>query len=471
MEKAGVVATTLVVYQLLLVVIGIWANKRTRTDEDFFLGGRGLGPVVAALSYSASASSAYTLLGISGAAYLLGVSVIWIAGGSFTGMLVAWYWLGPRLRAHTRRKDQVTLTDFLLEDTAGSIRQWTSVAASAIIIFSFVFYVAAQFQGAGSTFASSFGWPVPASIALGAFIILVYMLLGGFWAVSVTDVVQGGLMSVAAVALPWVAVAEVGGFGEFLERLQAASTPQQLSWTAGNVGLAALGLVIGGLSIGFGTYGQPHLLVRFMALRDEKALRQARAITIAWYLAVFGGMCLLGLVGRVLHPSIDNPENILFALTDSVFTPFLGAILVTAVLSAIMSTADSQLLVAASAIAHDLGLGRGRALSSLLISRLTVLVLVVVAVAVAIYLPEGIFSRVLFAWAALGAAFGPTVFLRLAGVGLKPRGVLASILTGFSLAVVFYLLPNTPGDVLERLGPFCAALCVLMMFRERNGVP
>jgi Na+/proline symporter len=339
------------------------------------------------------------------------------------------------------------------------------VAASAIIIFSFVFYVAAQFQGAGSTFASSFGWSVPASIVLGAGIILIYMLLGGFWAVSVTDVVQGGLMSVAAVALPWVAVTEVGGFGEFLVRLQAASTPDQLNWTAGNAGLAALGVILGGLSISFGTYGQPHLLVRFMALRDERALRQARVITIAWYLAVFGGMCLLGLVGRVLHPSIDNPENILFALTDSVFTPFLSAILVTAVLSAIMSTADSQLLVAASAIAHDLRLGGAQ--SGLLISRLAVAVLVSVAVAVAIYLPEGIFSRVLFAWTALGAAFGPTVFMRLAGVRLTANGVLASILTGFSLAVVFYLLPNTPGDVLERLGPFCAALGVLLITRPR----
>jgi Na+/proline symporter len=303
---------------------------------------------------------------------------------------------------------------------------------------------------------------------------MIYMLLGGFWAVSVTDVVQGGLMSVAAVVLPWVAVSEVGGFGEFLARLQTSSTPDQLSWTAGNAGLVALGVMVGGLSIGFGTYGQPHLLVRFMALRDERALRQARVITIAWYLAVFGGMCLLGLVGRVLHPSIDNPENILFALTGSVFAPLLGAVLITAVLSAIMSTADSQLLVAASAIAHDLGLGRGqgrgssRAQSSLLISRLTVAVLVIVAVVVAIFLPEGIFSRVLFAWTALGAAFGPTVLLRLAGLSLNPAGILASILTGFALAVAFYLLPNTPGDVLERLGPFCVALAVLLVTRPRS---
>jgi Na+/proline symporter len=208
-------------------------------------------------------------------------------------------------------------------------------------------------------------------------------------------------------------------------------------------------------------------MVRFMALRSARALKQARIITIVWYLVVFGGMCFLGLVGHVLHPGIDNPETIFFVLTDSLFTPVIGAILLAAVLSAIMSTADSQLLVAASAIAHDLGLGHGSANRNLLISRLTIVGLVVFAVVVAIYLPEKIFSRVLFAWAALGAAFGPTLFFRLGGLAVKPVGVFLSIVTGFGLAVVFYLLPNTIGDIAERLLPFCASLAVLFLFRSR----
>jgi len=209
-------------------------------------------------------------------------------------------------------------------------------------------------------------------------------------------------------------------------------------------------------------------MVRFMALRDERSLRQARIITIAWYLVVFGGMCVLGLVGHVLYPAHGNPEAILFALTDSLFTPVLGAILLAAVLSAIMSTADSQLLVAASAVSHDLGLEYHSPLSKLTISRITMLVLAALAVAVAVYLPEKIFSRVLFAWTALGAAFGPTVFLRLAGCGLSPGAVLASILTGFFLAVLLYLMPNTPGDIAERLLPFCASLGVLLLYREKS---
>jgi len=468
MEKTTIVALTLGGYQLLLVAIGIWASSRTKSTEDFFLGGRMLGPVVAAISYSASASSAWTLLGVSGAAYVLGVSVVWIAAGSISGMLVAWFWIGPRLMAYSRERGQITLTEFLADDISGGLRRWIVAAASVIIIFSFIFYVAAQFQGAGHTFASSFGLSMTSSIILGAVIIMVYTLLGGFWAVCVTDAVQGGLMGLTALLLPWVAMNEAGGFGEFYAALSAVSSPQQLSFTAGNATLVALGMILGGLSISFGTYGQPHLLVRFMALRDEKSLRQARLITIVWYLVVFGGMCILGLVGHVLQPAIDNPETVLFVLTDNLFTPIVGALLLAAVLSAIMSTADSQLLVAASAIAHDLGLGRRRAQRSLLISRLTIIVLVTLAVAVALYLPERIFSRVLFAWIALGSAFGPTVFLRLAGARLQPAGVLLSILTGFTLAVIFYLLPDTPGDVLERMAPFCAALAVLLFFRQNR---
>jgi len=468
MEKTTVVAITLVIYQLVLVGIGFWASSRNKSQEDFFLGGRALGPIVAAISYSSSASSAWTLLGVSGAAYVLGISVLWIAGGSCLGMLVAWFWVGPRLMDYSRRKNQLTVTDFLADDSTGAARKSIVLAASVIIIFTFTFYVAAQFQGAGNTFSSSFGWSMQSSIILGALIIMVYTLLGGFWAVSVTDTVQGGLMAVAALLLPLAALSDAGGWGSFTEALYAVSSPEQLSWTAGNTGLLALGVIFGGLGISLGTFGQPHLLVRFMALRDAKALRQARIITIAWYGVVFAGMILVGLIGHVLFPAVANPETIFFTLSDNLFTPVLAGILLAAVLSAIMSTADSQLLVAASAISHDLGLGRKQAQRSLLVSRLTIVGLVVLSVLVAIYLPEKIFSRVLFAWSALGAAFGPTLFMRLARVPLKPLGVLLSILTGFSLAVIFYLLPNTTGDVLERVAPFFASLGVLLLFRQRN---
>ena len=463
MDRTSAVLVTLVAYKLLLVGIGIWASRRSGSEGDFFLGGRALGPWVAAISYSSSASSAWTLLGISGVAYLIGVSALWIVLGTVVGMLVAWYWIAPRLRTFSREHNHLTVTDFLLHGSSGTVRTVLAWSVSLIIVVSFVFYVAAQFQGAGNTFAATFDLSMRASIVLGASIVMVYTLLGGFWAVSVTDTIQGLLMAATALVLPVVAVLACGGVDGFLAGLRAVSTPAQLSLSGGNAGLVAAGIVLGGLAVGaVNTYGQPHLLVRFMALRDARALRQARLITLFWYLVVFGGMALLGLAGHVLHPGLANPETVFFVLSESLFPTLLGAVLLAAVLSAIMSTADSQLLVAASAVAHDLGLDRRFPRQAMLVSRLSVAGVVVLAVVVALYLPERIFDRVLFAWVALGSAFGPLVFVRLAGRTVAGPRSLASVWTGFALAVGLSLAPSTPGDIAERVLPFLAALAILL---------
>ncbi|MDX1459876.1 MAG: sodium/proline symporter [Xanthomonadales bacterium] len=467
MKETTVVVTTLLLYKFVLLGIGWWAKGRNRDEADFFLGGRALGPWVAAISYSSSASSAWTLLGFSGIAYVLGLSSIWIAAGSYSGMLVAWFWIAPRLSRYSRAHDLITLTDVLAQGSAGRARHAIVIASALIVVFSFTFYVAAQFQGAGNTFASTFGLSMESSILIGAAIIMVYTILGGFWAVSLTDTLQGLVMALTAVLLPLAAIATIGGPAAFIEGLQAVSGPDQLALTGRHAGLMALGFVIGSVGISLGTFGQPHLMVRFMALRDDKAMRQGRLITIAWYSLVFGAMYVVGLAGHVLQASLDNPETIFFSLTTELFPPLIGAIMLAAVLSAIMSTADSQLLVAASAISHDLGAGKGSAQRNLLVSRLTIAGLVVLAVAVALFLPERIFSRVLFAWSALGAAFGPVLLFRLAGRQPAPGAVLAAILCGFGLSVLFYLLPNTPGDVLERVAPFAIACLVLALERAR----
>lgn len=468
MTKTEVLLVTLVIYNLLLIVIGVWAQSRTRDEEDFFLGGRKLGALVAAISYSSSASSAWTLLGVSGMAFVIGLPVIWIAGGSISGMLIAWFWIAPRISAYTRQHGHITLTDLLAQGSDGTPRRRITITASLIILLSFTFYVAAQFQATGNLFSSSFDFSMTGSILIGAGIILVYTLLGGFWAVSVTDTVQGLLMAATALLLPLAALDAAGGWTGFIEGLRAVSSPAQLSWTGTNAALYGAGVIVGSLAIGLGTYGQPHLLVRFMALRDERALRFGRMITIAWYLLVFSGMCLLGLLGHVLVRQVDNPENIFFVLANDLFNPVIAGLLLAGVLSAIMSTADSQLLVSASAVARDLrGSGaESRPRNSLLVSRLAIALVVVLSVLVALYMPEKIFSRVLFAWSALGAAFGPVVILRLAGVALRPSGVLASMLTGFGFSIVFYLLPNAPGDVAERMVPFVLSTIAAWTMRQ-----
>jgi len=468
MDKAHIVLVVLVAYKALLICIGIWASKNTRNGDDFFLGGRGLGPMVAALSYSSSAASAWVLLGLTGIAYAYGLSTIWVALGSISSMFVVWFWVAPRLMKYSREHDYITLTEIIAHRTEGSARGYLVAICSIIIVASFTFYVAAQFQGAGRTFASSFDISIHSSILLGALIIMIYTLLGGFWAVSVTDALQGSLMAVAAIAMPIMAYIKVGGLSGLVEGLSHIDAAGHLSLTGGNLGLYAIGLVVGGLAIGFGTYGQPHLMARIMALRDGKAMRQARLITIVWYLLVFLGMWFVGLSGHVLHAGLENSEQIFFVMLDGLFPPVIAAIFLAAVLSAIMSTADSQLLSAAASIANDLKLGGGQPKRLLLISRLTIVGLVAISVLVAIYLPDKIFNRVLFAWMALGAAFGPALFCRLMGVAVKANAIIVSILIGFLSTVALSFLPNAPGDIAERLLPFTLASLCLFVFREKR---
>lgn len=466
MDKTQIVLVTLIVYKLILVGIGVWASKRNQSGNDFFIGGRGLGPFVASLSYSSSAASAWALLGLSGIAYSYGASTIWVALGSITSMFVTWYWIAPRMMRFSREHNYITLSNVVTHHTSGPTGRRLLIAATIIIVFSFTFYVAAQFQAAGSTFATTFDMSMAASIVLGALIIMLYTLLGGFWAVSVTDALQGSLMALTAILLPIASFIAVGGFEGLANGLVEVASPAQLSFTAQSPFWFALGLIVGGLAIGIGTYGQPHLMARLIALRDEKAMRQARLITIVWYFLVFLGMWFVGLAGRVLFPDLVDAEKIFFVALDGLFSPVIAAILLAAVLSAIMSTADSQLLSAATALAHDLGLARKDETRVLIVSRLTIVSLVVLAVFIALTMPDKIFNRVLFAWMALGAAFGPILFARLANVRLKQGAVLLSVLSGFGLTVVLSFTPNAPGDVIERLLPFVVASVILIIGRE-----
>jgi len=464
--NSSIVLMTLIVYKIVLIGIGFWAQKRTTNREDFFLGGRQLGPVVAAISYSASSASAWTLLGMSGLAYSIGLPALWLAAGAILGSVVAWLWIAPRLMRRSQTQQQLTLTDFICEDATPTETRQLQRLASGIILFSFVFYISSQFQGAGNTFASTFDISMASSIIIGGVIIVLYTLLGGFWAVSITDTLQGFLMLGAAIILPTAAWIEAGGWAGISAFMQTEQLPEMLSLTRGHGGLAAAGFILGSLAVSVGTYGQPHLLNRFMALRDTRALKQAQVIAIVWFSVVFIGMCALGLAGRALLPDLANPETLFFALTSELFNPWFSAILLAAVLSAIMSTADSMLLVASASVSYDLRVEKRFPGHELLISRITMASISALAIAIAIYLPASIFERVLFAWIAVGCAFGPLVFVRLAGYQVSGRGAYRAVWSGFLLAIILYWLPGTPGSIVERTLPFIAGLTVLWLHRQ-----
>ena len=469
MSKETTVLIVLVLYKITLISIGFWAQKRTHSNADFFIGGRTLGPFVASISYAASSASAWTILSLSAAAFTMGISVIWIFLGLMWGHGVSWFWLAPRLQKISAEKKLVTVTDLLALEGTDKTRRNIRFFAATVVIFCFVLYVATQFMGAGKAFATTFDMSISSSIVIGGGIVLIYTLLGGFWAVSLTDTLQGMLMLLAAIILPAMAMAEVGGLSAFWQGLKDVSTADQMSLTGANAGLMAGGFIMGTLAMGLGTFGQPHLLTRFMSIRDAASVKTAQKMAMFWFLIVFGNMIVLGLCGRILISGpLADPEQLFFIMTDNLMPTVLGAIFLAAVLSAIMSTADSQLLVSASAIAHDIMGEPDEGESRLWVTRLVISLLCGTSVLVAIFLPSDIFSRVLFAWGALGAAFGPVVILRLAGVRLDPKFILPAMVTGLGLTIFFYLRPNSVGDILERLVPFLISFILLFATRNTN---
>ena len=442
-QNTTVILIVLLVYKLALIGVGVWAQRRNDSVQDFLIGDRQLGPIVAAVSYAASSSSAWTLLGMSGIAFTLGLSAVWFVIGSIVGMVISWTFIAPKLMRMSHQRRLTTMTDILVLDVTGVWRKPIIYTASLTIIACFSFYVAAQLQGAGQTFNHAFAVDQENSIIIGAVIVLIYTLLGGFWAVSVTDTIQGILILLAAVLLPIAAYIHLGGFNGFWAAYAEVSLPAQQNWFNNRAGLAAFGFIVGIVGISFGTFGQPHLLVRFMALRSTKALAQARLIAIFWFAIVFGGMFFLGLAGRVLVADIGNPESVFIALTETLFSPIVAGIIIAALLSAIMSTADSQLLAGSAAISHDLGLGRYFKGKEILVSRMAITFMLLVSCLIALNIPATIFSRALLSWSALGAAFGPIIIGRVLGLKASPRAIFVAMSSGFLSAVWFHFNPNS----------------------------
>ena len=458
MTSSATVITTLIGYKLVLLGIGLWAWRRSQDQGEFFLGGRSIGAWVTAISSSASAASAWTLLGVSGFALTQGLPAVWLCAGVILGYVINWFWVGPRLRVIARQTGALTLTELLLGDGDDALRRASRKIASLIILVSFVFYVAAQFQAAGDAFGQALGLPGDASIMLGAAIILAYTLLGGFLAVSVTDTLQGMLMVFVAVALPAVALFALANSPATAQAV--LSDEGALRLTPANAGIAGLGFIIGCLSVGLAQPGQPHVVNRYMAARSGRVIRQGRIIALAWVVLVLSGMTTLGLAGRVLFTGLGNPETVLFETAASLLPPVLSGLVIAAVLSAIMSTADSQLLAGAAAASRDWCLERVRERKDLKLTYIVVALITIAATLIALFAPEAIFTRVLFAWHALGASFAPLVVMTALRRRVRPGWALAVLVCGFAFTVLLNWRENTPGDWAERLLPLLLTMTI-----------
>jgi len=476
METLGstslIILISLVVYKLVLLGVGILAARLNQNEADFFLGGRGLGPWVAGLSYAASTSSAWVLLGYSGFVYAVGLSALWMTPGILGAYAVVWLVFGPRLRSAAAEHGHLTLSDFL-SAKAGDWRRPVQVLAGFLVLFTFVFYIAAQFGAAAIAFESQFELARWESLGLGAGVILVYALIGGFWAVSLTDTLQGAVMALIALVLPVVALVAAGGPSGVYETLSLTMPSEYLDLMGGQGVFTFIGFALGLSAIGLGALGQPHLLSRLMAVKDETARRQGFVVAFTWGVLVHVGMAVLALSGRALILNAPDGETVFYLLADQLLPTVFAGIVIAAVLSAVMSTVDSLLIAASAAAAHDLGLARLMKGREVLISRLVMALICALAVGLTLALPASIFDRVLFSWSALGSAFGPIVLARVCGVEPQGLAVFAAIVSGFAVTVIFYTagqipdwgiisdLARMPGDPFERIFPWLVPLMLV----------
>jgi sodium/proline symporter len=466
------------VYMAILLAIGFAAARLTRSPEDFFLASRSLGSWVTAISSTASSESGWVVLGTVGMAYTEGVAALWYAPGCLFGYWVNLYFVAPRLRREAERTGALTIPDLLAARFGDPFKVVRSVAV-AVILLCLGGYVAAQMTATGKAMAAILGLTYTQGIWFGGAIIVVYTLMGGFRAVSWTDFFQGTIMAAALVAMPLLAVGEIGGYAPMLRAL-AETDPALVSVWGKYSGFALFGFVTGLLGIGLGYPGQPHVLTRYMAASSDEKIRQTQVIAMLWGVLVFYGSGILGLAGRVLMPQLargGDPEQLFPLLSRQMLHPLIAGVMLAAILSAIMSTVSSQLLVAASAVSRDLfentfGLARGGR-ASVLAGRIAVLGLGVAALLVALEEVRVVFWFVLFAWSGLGAAFGPVLLLALWTDLLTRNGAIAGMVTGFAVTVAWKLSGLSDRLIYELVPAFLfagiAALAVSWSERRLRG--
>ena len=456
------IAISFALYTFGVLAVGLYsARYGCASSADFFLANRRMGAWVAALSSSASGESGWVTLGLVGTAFTTGIGALWIIPGTLLAFLFNWLVIGERLRAFSATHGAITIPDVLAARHHGISALLIRVVAVLIIVSMLSAYVAAQFNAAGKAFDATFGWPYGAGVLAGAGIVLAYTVSGGLRAVAWTDVIQALMMVGALLILPLVMLVHLGGWEGMWSRLTVLESAASLTDPfAGKVSMGLLGFLAVWLGIPVGYPGQPHILVRFMAIKDRAAVRRGTLIATAWVCLVFAGAVLLGIVARAAYGTLADPEQALPIAAIEFLPGAVAGMVIAAVLAAICSTADSQLLVSASAVSHDLYvriLGHAPAeRTRARINRLAVLLIGAIALAVALAEVRTIFDFVLYAWAGLGAAFGPAMMLTLLWRRTTGWGVLAGMVTGVVTTVVWR---ETLHDQLYELVPaFLAAL-------------
>lgn len=455
---------SITVYMIGMLVIGYFAYKRTTDLTDYMLGGRGLGPAVTALSAGAADMSGWLLMGLPGAMYAQGLSASWIAIGLTLGAWANWLYVAPRLRTYSEVTNSITIPAFL-ENRFGDGSNVLRLTSGIVILVFFTFYVSAGVVSGGVMFENTFNMDYHTGVWIVSGVTVAYTLFGGFLAVSWTDFVQGLIMFIALILVPAVTLMHTGGMGESFETIRSVD-PALFDMLKGTSFIGIVSLFAWGL----GYFGQPHIIVRFMAISSVKEIKNARRIGMGWMIFSIVGAMFTGLIGISYYSqkglNLADPETVFIQLGGILFHPIITGFLLAAILAAIMSTISSQLLVTASSLTEDMYKTFFRRSASdkelVMIGRLSVLAVSIIAIVLAWSKNGTILSLVGYAWAGFGASFGPVILLSLYWKRMTKWGALAGMIAGAATVIIWTQFPSLK-DLYEMIPGFAASLIAIIV--------
>ena len=492
-----IIIVTIVLYLTAMLLIGVYYGKKGSgsSSDDFYLGGRKMGPIVTAMSAEASDMSSYLLMGLPGLAYLCGLpEVTWTCIGLAAGTYLNWLIVARRLRRYSARIGAITVPDFFSRRFGDKKNTLSCIAAVVILVF-FVPYTASGFKAIGTLFSSLFSVEYHTAMIIGAIVVIGYTVMGGFMAVSFTDLIQSIFMTIALIAVVIFGIHQAGGLDAVISNAKAL--PGYLNLTQGYDAATGTAASFGGLSIvstlawGLGYFGMPHILLRFMAIEEEKKLNDSRRIATIWVVISMSIAVFIGVIGYSVSAAGKIPflttsadaETIIIKLSDlmsryGVFLAIMAGIILSGILAATMSTADSQLLAAASSVSQDLMQGFfGMKLSekaAMYVARFTVVAIAVIGMFLAWDPNSSVFRVVSFAWAGFGAAFGPVVLFALFWKRANKWGALAGMAAGGIMVLVWkYLIAPMGGawSIYELLPAFLVNCVVLVVVSLATPAP
>ena len=491
-----IIIVTILLYLGAMLIIGAaFSKKSTSSSEDFYIGGRSLGPIVTAMSAEASDMSSYLLMGLPGLAYFAGVAEVgWTAIGLAVGTYLNWLIVARRLRRYSARIGAFTVPEFFATRYQDK-KHLLSLAAALVIIIFFIPYTASGFKAVGTLFNSLFGVEYHIAMVFGAVIIITYTVLGGFLAVSTTDLVQSFFMTIALVVIVFFGISQAGGLGAVAEN--ARQLPGYLSLTqgydaaSGTAGSFGFLPIVSTLAWGLGYFGMPHILLRFMAIREEKELTLSRRIASIWVVLSMAIAVFIGIIGYSVSVtgkipmlgSSSESETIIIKLADLMsrhgfIFALMAGIILAGILAATMSTADSQLLAASSSVSQDLmqdffGIKLSET-ATMIAARTTVVGIALVALILAWNPDSSVFRVVSFAWAGFGAAFGPAMLLALFDRRSTRQGALAGMIAGGAMIFIWKFAIAPMGGawaIYELLPSFLIALVVNLVVSRLTPEP